>query len=309
MKNIATAISAVGFFTLASSAAYAACTPSVDPSSGSIVVDASGCSGVQVTNAPSTLSSPGLLQIDGSGNVTSDGGTLQGTVDGHTVQINSLTGQVTQNGVDIGNLQTLTAGHTVQINTLSGQVLDLQNVTTSQGGQITALQGTVNGHTVQITDLQNRATTDEANIAANTTAIHQTNTRLNSFNGTGGTIENWASGVDGTLANHETRITQNTTDIHNLYGLYGSQQNQINNLSGRMDKAYSGIAMASAFHAPQVDPGHTFGLSISAADFAGVGGFSGAAKWRVNNNFAVGAGGAFSDRGEATGQVYGEVQW
>jgi hypothetical protein len=29
----------------------------------------------------------------------------------------------------------------------------------------------------------------------------------------------------------------------------------------------------------------------------------------VNNNFAVGAGGAFSDRGEAAGQVYGEVQW
>lgn len=228
MKVISKAIAVAGVSSIAlmlSGAAYAACTPTVDPSSGSIVVDATGCSGVQVTNAPATLSSPGLVQIDGSGNVTSDGGALQS-----------------------------------QVNT-------------------------------------------------NTSDITATNTRLNSFNGTGGTVENWASGVDSTLANYGNRITSAEGKITNLYGLYGAQQNQITALSGRMDKAYAGIAMASAFHAPQVDPGHTFGLSLSAADFAGVGGFSGAAKWRINNNFAVGAGGAFSDRGQAAGQVYGEVQW
>ena len=78
---------------------------------------------------------------------------LTGRVDGHDVQINAITGQVTQNGQDIGNLKTLTATHDVQITTLGGQVLDLQGVTTTQGGQISSLQGTVDGHTAQITGL------------------------------------------------------------------------------------------------------------------------------------------------------------
>ena len=257
MKHIMKAIIVTGVSTLASSAAYAACTVASTTTHSSL--------GYVTVSAPNDCASTSTVngQIGGlqtqvntnTGNISTlqgNLGTLQGTVDGHTVQINTLTGQVLQNGQDIGNLQTLTAGHTVQIQTLSGQVLDLQNVTASQGGQITALQGTVDGHTVQITDLQNTVaghttqinqnTSDigtlqttkadksyvdsqnaaqdgviaghtttladhETRITTNTDNIAATNTRLNSFNGTGGTVEAWATGVDGTLSTHTTQIT------------------------------------------------------------------------------------------------------
>jgi hypothetical protein len=270
MKLISKAIAVAGVSSIAlmsGGAAYAACTPSVDLSSGSIVVDATGCSGVQVTNAPATLSTPGLLQLDGAGNVTSDGGVLQNTV---TVQ--------------------------------GGQIAGLQ-------GDVSGLQTTVSTHTGQISDLQNRATTDEADIAANTTAIHQTNTRLNSFNGTGGTVEDWASGVDSTLTNYGNRITTAEGKITNLYSLYGAQQGQINNLNGRMDKAYAGIAMATAFESPQVDPGKRFGISLNWGEFEGVSAFSTSAKLRFNDNWAATGGAAVSQSGQTAAKIGIQTQW
>ena len=128
---------------------------------------------------------------------------------------------------------------------------------------------------------------------------------------TGGSVTaNSVSAANGDFATLSTAGYGNVGNtLTNLYDLYHGQQAQINTLNSNMTKAFEGIAMASAFHSPQVDPGHTFGLSFSAADFNGYSGFSGAGKLRINNNFAVGIGGAMSDRGSAAGQVYGEVQW
>jgi YadA-like membrane anchor domain len=115
--------------------------------------------------------------------------------------------------------------------------------------------------------------------------------------------------VGDTLTQYGSQIGANTASIAHLQTLYSSQQGQINSLSGRMDKAYAGIAMATAFEAPQVDPGKRFGLSVNWADFAGVSGFSGVAKFRIDDHWSATGGVAGSQGGQFSGKVGIQTQW
>ena len=174
---------------------------------------------------------------------------------------------------------------------------DSSSVTRTDGGVVTSASLSDGTHTTAAS----AKGVSVSDTSGNSTVLSATGLTTT---GTVSAGEVYAGGV-----NVGATLSHYGSQIGTLENLYAGQQVQINNLSGRMDKAYAGIAMAGAMHDPQVDPGHTFGLSFSAADFSGVAGFAGSAKWRINNNFAVGGGGAFSDKGEGLGRVYGELQW
>ena len=278
MKSVMKAVVVIGVSTLASPAAYAACTvtsPGIGFNSNYVETD---CASTSATNA-AIAGLQGLTNTNTGDIATLQGnvGTLQGTVDSHTTQIG-------QNTSDIGTLQTTKA--------------DKSYVDSQNDAQDTVIAE----HTATLADHENRITTNTAGIAA-------TNTRLNSFNGTGETVETWATGVDNTLADHGARIGTAETNISALYGLYGAQQGQINNLNSRMDKAYAGIAMATAFESPQVDPGKRFGLSLNWGEFEGVSAFSSSAKLRFNDNWAATGGAAVSQGGQIAAKVGIQTQW
>jgi YadA-like membrane anchor domain len=115
--------------------------------------------------------------------------------------------------------------------------------------------------------------------------------------------------VGDALTADRTGIAANSAAISSLQNLYAVQQGQINNLNARMDKAYGGIAMATAFEVPQVDPGKHFGFSVNYADFAGYSGFSGVGKLRFDDHWSMTGGVAGSSNGQFAGKVGFQTQW
>jgi trimeric autotransporter adhesin len=145
--------------------------------------------------------------VDVGGKLT----TLTGTVDGHTVSINTLTGQVTQNGVDIGDLKTLTASHTVQIQ--------------DAAGKLTTLTGTVDGHTANLSDLNSKTSglssdgksfTSSDSVTGVTTKVDSTGFHLTDANGgrvdiTDPTIIVTDDSVNGTTKIHNGDVSVGNT--------------------------------------------------------------------------------------------------
>lgn len=193
------------------------------------------------------------------------------------------------------------AACTPTINTATGVVsVDVSSCT---GVQITGLPGGAGNVTI---DGSGNITSDGG---AQQTQINNTISRLNNFNGSTETIENWATGVNSTLANYGAEISQNTANISKLFALYNGQQLQINSLNSQMKKAFAGIAGATAYEAPQVDPGKTFGFSLNYADYQGWSALSAVGKWRINNNIAVTGGTSLMQEGVYSFKVGAQVQW
>lgn len=82
-----------------------------------------------------------------------------------------------------------------------------------------------------------------------------------------------------------------TTDANgNLASDGGATWHAIGHLDGKVNKAFDGIAIATAMESPQVDPGKRFGVSLSWGNFEGSNAFAAAAKLRFTDNIAGTAG-------------------
>jgi hypothetical protein len=119
--------------------------------------------------------------------------------------------------------------------------------------------------------------------------------RLNSFNGTGGSLESWASGVDATNASQSSAIN--------------ALQGDVSKLNGRVDEAFEGVAMALAMESPQVDPGKHFGIALNYGNFEGENAFAAAAKIRFDDTWAGTAGVGLGGSGTVGLRAGVQAQW
>jgi len=133
---------------------------------------------------------------------------------------------------------------------------------------------------------------------------------LDAFNGTGGTIETWASGVDSWRNDVNTTLSRYGGRLSSLEGWRDVAAAQISNLQGRMDKVEGGVALAMASKVPSLETGKTFGISVNVADFDGTGALAGGLAFRIDKNWQVNASGGAGFKGGASGGTVGLVgQW
>lgn len=161
--------------------------------------------------------------------------------------------------------------------------------------------GTVDAKTVIVNgrDVESSLTAHDAQLANHETRITATNTRLNEFNGTGGSLESWASGVNGQITAMQNDFT--------AYKAYVG--NQVSRLDGRIDKAYAGVAIALAMESPQVDPGKHFGLAINWGEFEGENAGALSAKIRFDHMWSLTAGVGTSTSGTVGARAGLQAQW
>jgi hypothetical protein len=209
----------------------------------------------------------------------------------------STNGTVTATTLSDGAGTTITGG-SVTTNSLNAGSVTATTISDGAGTTITG--GTVTTNTVTAGTV-NATTVNAGSVTANSVSA----TTLSTQDSHGFVYAN----VGDTLTAYGHHIAANTAGIANLNALYSAQQGQINNLNHRMDKAYGGIAMATAFEAPQVDPGKHFGFSVNYADFAGFSGFSGVGKLRFDDHWSVTGGVAGSQNGQFAGKVGIQTQW
>jgi phage shock protein A len=104
------------------------------------------------------------------------------------------------------------------------------------------------------------------------------------------------------LEDHSEHLSALDSQVSALRG-------QMYNLNNRVDKAYSGIAMAMAMESPQVDPGHKFGVALNWGTFEGynAGAFNG--KFRFDNNISITGGVSVAEKGTVGGRAGLQFQW
>jgi Collagen triple helix repeat (20 copies) len=287
--------------------------------------------------APSTtISGSGLTYGDGKGGSITLGGDPTITVtngSGSTTTITNgavtTTDSITSNGT-LTVVGKSTFGSTGQASidasgnvTTSGNIVSLGGVVGASNGVTSAgISGTgfatYNGPAGPGSGPQTfgvDAATGDVGTSGNVTVAGKTKTKTLSVTNdasVGGTLS-VGTGAAQTTINGSTGVlyapTLATTGYANVGAALTSQQGQINGLNANMNKAFAGIAMATAFEAPQVDPGHHYGFSVNAADFNGVGGFSGVGKIRFDDHFSVTGGAAASQSGQFSGKIGAQVQW
>lgn len=116
--------------------------------------------------------------------------------------------------------------------------------------------------------------------------------------------------VGKTLATHGEALDAHRAALIDHEGRISANEAHIKSLNQRVDEAYEGIAMAMAMDAPQVDPGHKFGISARWGTFEGANAFAGAFKYRINDNWAaVGGAGVGVEEGTFGATAGFEAQW
>jgi hypothetical protein len=114
-----------------------------------------------------------------------------------------------------------------------------------------------------------------------------------------GPLELVTTDANGNLASDGGKTFQTLADhgaaIDGLTRSVAAQGVQISHLNDKMKGAYAGIAMATAYEAPQVDQNHKFGLAVNWGHFEDMNALSAVGKFRVNDNWAVTAGFATAD--------------
>jgi hypothetical protein len=199
------------------------------------------------------------------------------------------------------------------------------STTTIHNGDVTAT-GTVSGGTVLAggRDVGQSLADHDATLANHDTRITHvqnqadaTDTRLNTFNGTGGTIENWASGVDNWRADTnawrggvDNTLAHYGSEISALQNWQGVATAQIANLQSRMGKVEGAAAIAMTLQVPTLEAGKRFALS---GDFGGAnstGAFTVGTAIRLNDTWQLHAGGGSATNGQAWGGRVGVTgQW
>jgi hypothetical protein len=245
----------------------------------------------------------GVGAVDASGNVSvfaANGVTVINTAGAST--------SVTAGGAsftDAGGNTTISGGNVTATGTISGG-----NVTatgTISGGNVLAggrnVGQSLATHDQQISHVQNQA--------------DATDHRLNEFNGTGGTIENWASGVDNWRADTnawrggvDNTLAHYGSEISALQNWQGVATAQIANLQSRMGKVEGAAALAMTLQVPTLEAGKRFAFS---GDFGGAnstGAFTVGTAFRLSDTWQFHAGGGAATNGQAWGGRVGFTgQW
>jgi hypothetical protein len=268
-----------------------------------------------------TVGDTGITYQDGKGGKIEIGGDPTITVSGGGTQTQIVNGATTASGVAGSTYGFAAAGNA---NTGGGYVA--AGVSGSQMGFVVANSGGYATLGASGSDAPSLAVSDGTRTTvlakdgmSTTNGTHTTTVTANGVTTTGtvsaavvsaGVLSTTGySDVGSTLTSYDTRISANAAGISSLGALYSAQQGQINNLNGRMDKAYAGIAMATAFESPQVDPGKHFGIALNWGEFEGVSAFSTMGKFRFNDNWSATAGGAVSQGGQFSAKAGIQTQW
>lgn len=128
----------------------------------------------------------------------------------------------------------------------------------------------------------------ETRITKNTSDIATTNDRLNSFNGTGGSLETWATGTDAHLATVDRRL---------------------DNIDAMLGKHARGLAIAMALPDAWLSDHEKFALAFNVGGFDSETAFGAAAIFRINHNWSgnmkIGTDSGFNEIGWTVGARYG----
>lgn len=200
----------------------------------------------------------------------------------------------------------------------SASLSDGEDTTTATAkGVVTT--GSISAKTVSVggRDVGSSLGDHDDRITANKKQADATDNRLNGFNGTGGTVETWATGVDTSLANHGAAISdlygitgQQGLQIAGLYDITAAHSAQLADLRSDMKRVKGGVALALALDVPHLETGRRFGVAVNLADFEGTGAFAGGVALRLDQNWQVNAGGGLGFNGGAAGGKVGLVgQW
>ena len=251
----------------------------VDASGNVSVFAANGVTVINTAGANASVTAGGASFTDAGGNTTIAGGnvTATGTVSG---------GTVVAGGRDVGHALTEHDQHLAD----HDQHLAQHDQELAQ-------------HDTRITNVQNQA--------------DATDHRLNEFNGTGGTIENWASGVDNWRADTnawrggvDNTLAHYGSEISALQNWQGVATAQIANLQSRMGKVEGAAALAMTLQVPTLEAGKRFAFS---GDFGGAnstGAITAGAAIRINDTWQLHAGGGSATNGQAWGGRVGFTgQW
>jgi hypothetical protein len=197
--------------------------------------------------------------------------------------------------------------------------------TTIAGGDVTST-GTLSGAKVLAggRDVGQSLADHDATLAEHDTRITHvqnqadaTDTRLNTFNGTGGSLEGWASGVDNWRADTnawrggvDNTLAHYGSEISALQNWQGVATAQIANLQSRMGKVEGAAAIAMTLQVPTLEAGKRFAFS---GDFGGAnntGAFTVGTAIRLNDTWQLHAGGGTATNGQAWGGRVGVTgQW
>lgn len=259
------------------------------------------------------------------GNLEDKTQTLSGDASGVTANGNlTVSGKTTLNGgVDVKGGTTTDTLHVtgksvfddaVTVNTSTGS-------TKVTGGGATFTDTAGGKTTISGGDVTSTGTVTAKKVVANGRDLGGS---LDKFNGTGGTIENWATGVDNwrtdtnawrnnvNMWRDDVNATLQTygNDIAALQGWQKVATAQISNLQSRMNKVEGAAALAMTLQVPTLEAGKRFGIS---ADFGGAnstGAFAAGAAIRLNDNWQLhGGGGAALNGGAWGGRVGVTGQW
>ena len=251
---------------------------------------------ITVTNGTSTTTITNG-DITNTGNVTTGGTTTTGSL--HVTGSSVFDGAITVNTT--GGQTKVTGGGAVFTDPSGG-------TTTVAGGDVTST-GTISGAKVFAggRDVGQSLTDHDTRITKVQTQADSTDHRLNVFNGTGGTIENWASGVDSWRGDVNAELAHQDGRLSSLESWRGVASAQIASLQGDVKKLQGGVSLAMASKVPSLDRGEKFGLSVNVADFDGTGAVAGGIAFRIDQNWQINASGGAGFSGGASGGTIGLV--
>lgn len=185
---------------------------------------------------------------------------------------------------------------------VDSQILIVQGAVDAEKIRNDEQDATLANHSTRITATEEKnGTQDEKltdhdeRITTNTNNIATTNNRLNSFNGTGGSLETWATNTDKHLA---------AIDQTNFV-----QDNRLSSLERTTDKHARGLAIAMAMPDTWLSDREKFALAFNVGGFDDETAFGAAAIVRFDNrwsgNMKLGTDSGFKDIGWTVGARYG----
>ena len=209
-----------------------------------------------------------------------------------------------------------TGGHTTTVDGSGATFSNATGSTNVDGGTVTTSRVTGLVDPVSSSDATNKRYVDGQN-SAQDVHINATNDRLNSFNGTGGTVESWATGVDNWAGN----VNGHLGSIDNTLASYGNQistlqdwqsvaKGQISDLYKRSSKAYEGTAIALAAQNFTLETGKRFGVSANFGTFEGQSALASSMAIRLDTNWQLNGSVGFGTNNGTVGARAGVTgQW
>lgn len=292
-------------------AAYTATGPGgvavVDNKGNTTTVGASSIS-VVGPNGSVTIADPSITVTNGAGSTTTiNNGNISNTGTLTTAGLASLNGGVLVNGGALINGGAAVAGG---LSVTGGTTTDTLKVT--NGATVAGGLGVTGGVTADSVTVAGKTTTGSLAVGGNASVGGGLTVK-------GPTALNGGATVTGGLsADSATAVVLSTQDsAGTVYGNVGntltSQQSQISALSSYTHKQVGllsgGIATATAFESPQVDPGKKFGVALNWGEFNGYSGFAASGKFRLTDTWAATAGVGVDQNSNVSAKAGIQAQW